>query len=87
MRFLFSLTEWPVLVNLYHFLPKIKTREKSLPHLSCHSNAQLHKKLLKNDGKRVSSNTQDIFKANVPGTQKVSLPFIINEAAPGCKSE
>lgn len=34
-----------------------------------------------NDGKAVSSSTQDIFQANILGMQKNSLPFIIYGAA------
>lgn len=76
-----------VLVNIHHSPPKPKTREMSLPHRSCQTNVQLHRELLKNDGKGVSSNTQDIFKANILEMHKVSLQSIIDGAAPGCKSE
>lgn len=90
MSLLCPVTVWGVMANIHHSLPKLEIREMSLPHLWCHTDVQLHRELLKNDGSHwmgVSSNTRDIFQANVRGMHKVSLPFIINGAAPGCKSE
>lgn len=43
----------------------------SLPQLWCHSDVQLHKELLKNDGKAVGSNNH-IFRAKVVDMHKVS---------------